>query len=55
MNTLFKYYLVAWLLFAVAGAYGFWRGWDVLHGPAHATARRIDLRWASVATVVALT
>ncbi len=27
MNTLFKYYLVAWLLFGVAGAYGFWRGW----------------------------
>ena len=27
MNTVFKYYLVAWLLFGVAGAYGFWRGW----------------------------
>ena len=27
MNTLFKYYLVAWLLLGVAGAYGFWRGW----------------------------
>ncbi len=27
MNTLFKYYLVAWLLFAVAGSYGLWRGW----------------------------
>ena len=27
MNTLFKYYLVAWLLFAASGAYGLWRGW----------------------------
>lgn len=27
MNTLFKYYLVAWVLFAASGAYGFWRGW----------------------------
>ena len=27
MNTVFKYYLVAWLLFAGAGGYGLWRGW----------------------------
>ena len=30
MNTLFKYYLVAWVLFAASGAYGLWRGWTAL-------------------------
>ena len=37
MNTVFKYYLVAWLLFAGAGAYGFWRGWTA--------SRSILMRW----------
>ena len=32
MNTVFKYYLVAWLLFAGAGGYGFWRGWTAASG-----------------------
>ena len=36
MNTVFKYYLVAWLLFAGAGGYGLWRGW---------TASGNTLRW----------
>ena len=49
MNTLFKYYLVAWLLFAVAGGYGFWRGWSVLP-PGDTTARR-SVRWVSVEVV----
>ena len=43
MNTLFKYYLVAWLLFAVVGGYGFWRGWTAASGnpdPAVGNLRR---------------
>ncbi len=51
MNTLFKYYLVAWLLFAAAGAYGFWRGWTAARA-ANSVVRR-NLRWA-VAGLVAL-
>ena len=49
MNTLFKYYLVAWLLFAAAGAYGFWRGWTALSGSASRTLRYF--RWAAAALV----
>ena len=49
MNTLFKYYLVAWLLFAAAGAYGFWRGWTAMSGAAGPT-RRI-LRWVAAGLV----
>ena len=51
MNTLFKYYLVAWLLFAAAGAYGLWRGWTAASA-ANAFVRR-NLRWAA-AVIVAL-
>ena len=50
MNTLFKYYLVAWLLFAASGAYGFWRGWTAY---AHRAGLQRQLRWA-VAGLVAL-
>ena len=50
MNTLFKYYLATWLLFAASGAYGFWRGWTAYAN--HAGTRR-RLRWA-VAGAVAL-
>ena len=49
MNTLFKYYLVAWLLFAAAGAYGLWRGWAALSGSRAIKIRR--LRWAAAAVV----
>ena len=51
MNTLFKYYLVAWLLFAASGSYGLWRGWTAT-AAAGAFARR-NLRWAA-AGVIAL-
>lgn len=51
MNTLFKYYLVAWLLFAAAGAYGLWRGWTHLGATRTVTGRAV--RWA--VSAVALT
>ena len=47
MNTLFKYYLVAWLLFGVSGAYGIWRGWH-----AWRSQERSHLRDAGTAIVV---
>ena len=50
MNTLFKYYLVAWLLFAASGAYGLWRGWTAC---ANRGVLQRQLRWA-VAGLVAL-
>ncbi|MXZ90674.1 MAG: hypothetical protein F4Z05_04270, partial [Chloroflexi bacterium] len=49
MNTLFKYYLVAWLLFAAAGAYGFWRGWTAASA-ANAFVRR-NLCWVAAGLV----
>ena len=49
MNTLFKYYLVAWLLFAASGAYGFWRGWTSAI-PVSGRIRR-PLVWAGVGIV----
>ena len=49
MNTLFKYYLVSWLLFSAAGAYGFWRGWAAISAHASRTIR--ILRWVAVAMV----
>ena len=42
MNTVFKYYLVAWLLFAGAGGYGLWRCWTTAGGP---------LRWGMAGLV----
>ena len=49
MNTLFKYYLVAWLLFSTSGAYGFWRGWTALSGGDIPSRRR--LRWIALSIV----
>ena len=49
MNTLFKYYLVAWLLFAAAGVYGLWRGWTAASA-ANAFALR-NLRWVAAGLV----
>ena len=49
MNTLFKYYLVAWLLFATSGAYGFWRGWTALSGGGISSGRK--LRWFALSIV----
>ena len=47
MNTVFKYYLVAWLLFAGAGGYGLWRGWTA--------AGKGALRWTLAGLVGIIT
>ena len=52
MNTLFKYYLVAWLLLAAAGAYGFWRGWTAARERAGFASS--TLRWAAAGAVAAV-
>ena len=49
MNTVFKYYLVAWLLFGVAGAYGFWRGWTAWR--VRRGLRAGVIRWSCAALV----
>ena len=51
MNTLFKYYLVAWLLFASAGAYGLWRGWTAVRED---SPEGVFYLRSAAATVVAL-
>ncbi len=48
MNTLFKYYLVAWLLFAASGAYGLWRGWTAY---TNRGGLQRQLRWAAAGLV----
>ena len=52
MNTLFKYYLVAWLLFAAAGAYGLWRAWTYAGAIGGLTSR--TLRWMALGIVFAV-
>ena len=52
MNTLFKYYLVAWLLFAASGGYGFWRGWT--SGTGSSGFVRYTLRWMAAGVVLAV-
>ncbi len=54
MNTLFKYYLVAWLLFGVAGAYGFWRGWTAWRSHQGFVANLVRLSFVQVAGVIAV-
>ena len=52
MNTLFKYYLVAWVLFAASGAYGLWRGWTFA-GQRGGFVRN-TLRWMAAGIVLAI-
>ncbi len=52
MNTLFKYYLVAWLLFAASGAYGLWRGWTFANNVGGFA--RNTLRWMAAGVVLAI-
>ena len=52
MNTLFKYYLVAWLLFAASGAYGLWRGWTAADSVGGFV--RNTLRWMVAGVVLAI-
>ncbi len=54
MNTLFKYYLVAWLLLGVAGAYGFWRGWTAWGPGQRAHSEEIRSAFAALVVLVAV-
>ena len=54
MNTLFKYYLVAWVLFGVAGAYGFWRGRSAWRFHGRYFGRLIRLSFALIVVIVAI-
>ena len=54
MNTLFKYYLVAWLLLGVAGAYGFWRGWTAWGPGQRAHSEEIRSAFAALVALVAV-
>ncbi len=51
MNTVFKYYLVAWLLFAAAGAYGLWRGWTAASIVGGNAFVRRNLRWGAAGVI----
>ncbi len=52
MNTLFKYYLVAWLLFGLSGAYGLWRGWTALSNGVVSAPRRLKQVAVGIVMVV---
>ena len=52
MNTLFKYYLVAWLLFAASGGYGLWRGWTSAMGSSGFVGN--TLRWMVAGVILAV-
>ena len=54
MNTVFKYYLVVWLLFGVAGAYGFWRGWTARRMRPGVYGRAVRVAFAALVGAVAL-
>ena len=54
MNTLFKYYLVAWVLFGVAGAYGFWRGWTAWRSRPSVYGRAVRVSFAALVGAVGL-
>ncbi len=52
MNTVFKYYLVAWLLFGVSGAYGFWRGWAAWRNRRNVYSKVVRYAFATIAALV---
>ncbi len=54
MNTVFKYYLVAWLLFSVAGAYGFWRSWMAWRANQSFVVSLLRLSFAQVVAMIAI-
>ncbi len=52
MNTVFKYYLVAWLLFSIVAGYGFWRWWQTTGEYALAVRRGSRIAGAGLVALV---